>query len=311
MDAISKQELGELTGKNDLVAWCLLAIRAAFHVSLCVVAGWAFAVGLPLLGFLVLLPHLAAYSFLGWAGIGHELFHNSVFSHRALNGFLFRAFSVLTWSNYFYFQVSHPHHHRLTLADNDPEGARPAPLDRLTLLQLWTIDVTSLYRRARILTLNAFGIVPTAGVSAALFPPGSLSRPRLYAAARVVLGVHLGLLAVFVATGAYWLILAVNLAPFCLTFFNRTLAVAQHYGLRDSGRDYAQSTRTVVLDPVLGFFYADMNYHVEHHYFPGVPHYNLVRLHRMIGGRTHIPHVIRGYASTLKELGRLGLFAAP
>jgi fatty acid desaturase len=311
MDAITKQELGELSGKNDLVAAGLLAIRAAFHIGFCVLAGQAFAAGQPLLGVLILVPHLAAYSFLGWAGIGHELFHNSVFSSRALNLFLFRAFSVLTWSNYFYFQVSHPHHHRLTLADNDPEGVQPPALNRLTLLQLWTIDVTSLYRRVRILLLNAFGIVPTVGISAALFPPDSESRARLCAAARVVLGVHLALLIGFVATGAWWLILAVTLAPFCLTFFNRTLAVAQHYGLKGAGRDYAQSARTIVLDPVLGFFYANMNYHVEHHYFPGVPHYNLVRLHRMLADRAQFPHLLRGYGSTLKELRRLGVFDAP
>lgn len=308
MRQISPEELVELKRRNDVTAATLLAARLAFHVGLAVFAMWALDAGQVVLGLLLLIPNLAAYSFLGWAGIGHELFHNSVFSSRRVNQALFRLFSVLTWSNYFYFQVSHPHHHRLTLAPEDPEGVRPPRLDWLTLLQLLTLDVSSLYRRLRVLILNAFGQVPETGLSGALFPRNSLARSHLCAGARVVLGSHLALLAVFVLTKSYWLILIVTLAPFCLTFFNRTLALAQHYGLRDAGRDYAESCRTVLLDPVLAFFYADMNYHVEHHYFPGIPHYNLGRLHRLLTSRAELPNLTRGYVAALRELARHGLF---
>lgn len=308
MQKITKAELSELTPRNDLVAGALLAIRVLFHAGFSVLALRAFGAGQNVLGILFLLPHWAAFSFLGWAGIGHELFHNSVFSSRPVNQFLFRLFSVLTWSNYFYFQVSHPHHHRVTLAPHDPEGVPPPKLGPLTLLQLLTIDLVSLYRRSRILAMNAAGYVPDRGSGAGLFPAGSEARARLCAAARVVLGSQLAMLALFIATGAYAMILVVTLAPFCLTFFNRTLAIGQHYGLKDSGRDYAQSCRTVVLDPVLAFFYANMNYHVEHHYFPNVPSYNLGRVHRLLTSRAELPNVTVGYGRMLGELTRHGLF---
>jgi len=308
MRQISPEELVPLTRRNDAVAAALLAVRVVFHVGLGTLAYRALAGGQIALGVLCLIPHFAAYSFLGWAGVGHELFHNSVFGSRRLNQFLFRLFSILTWNNYFYFQVSHPHHHRLTLAPNDPEGLRPARMSWLMLLQLLTIDVSSLYRRVRVLVMNALGKVPNAGSSSALFPPDSLARSRLCAAARVVVGTHLALIALFAATGTWWLILIVTLAPFCLTFFNRTLAAAQHFGLADAGRDYAHSCRTVLLDPVSAFFYADMNYHAEHHYYPAVPHYNLARLHRLLASRTELPNLTRGYAGALRELARHGLF---
>ncbi|MCD6059710.1 MAG: hypothetical protein K0S16_21 [Moraxellaceae bacterium] len=308
MHQISQEELAEFKNRRDAVATVHVLLRVLIHAGLVLAALHFLATGHHALAALFLLPHLAAFSFLGWAGIGHELFHNTVFSRRAPNQLLFRLFSVLTWSNYGYFQVSHPHHHRLTLAPQDPEGLRPPPLGAFTLLQLFTVDVASLYRRVRVLMLNAFGKVPETGIGGALFPRGSAARAQLCAGARIVLGSQLALLAVFVATGAWWMILIVTLAPFCLTFFNRTLAVAQHFGLQDSGRNYADSCRTVLLDPVTAFFYANMNYHVEHHYFPNVPYYNLDRLHRLLASRIPLPHLERGYLATLRELARQGLF---
>lgn len=59
------------------------------------------------------------------------------------------------------------------------------------------------------------------------------------------------------------------------------------------------------LIPVISFFYWNMNYHVEHHMYPGVPCYNLPRLHHLIdldlapvtvGLRGVVKAVIRGHA---------------
>lgn len=308
MQTLSKQEVAALTKPNDVLAGLLLGLRVLFHGVCVVLALRAFEAGRIWLGLLWAIPHLAAYSFLGWAGIGHELFHHSVFSSRSLNRFLFKLFSVLTWNNYFYFAVSHPIHHRLTLASNDPEGVRPARMDWLTFLQLLTIDVASFQRRLPILVQNALGKAPETGLAGVLFPPGSPARARLCTAARVVLAVQGGLLALFIVSQTYWLILLVTLAPFCLTFLNRTLAAGQHFGLEGAGRDYTRSCRTVVLDPVLAFFYANMNYHVEHHYFPAVPYYRLPRAHRLLKARAEIPNLTEGYPAMLRQLSRNGFF---
>ena len=49
----------------------------------------------------------------------------------------------------------------------------------------------------------------------------------------------------------------------------------------DTG-DYRESTRTVLVNPIISFFYWNMNYHVEHHMYPGVPFYNLPRLRKLM-----------------------------
>lgn len=307
---LPKAVLLELSRKNDWLAAGLLLLRAGFHTGLAAIALQLLHRGHIVVGLLVLLPHCAAMSFLGWAGIGHELFHQSVFSVRWLNRFLFRLFSVLTWSNYGYFQVTHPTHHAHTLAADDPEAAPGAVLTSWQVVWLCSVDLPGLWRRLRVLTQNAGGRVPARGAAGVdRFAVGSVARVRLIHGARVVLACQAALLLWFIWLGEFWLILIVNLAPFCLAIVNRTLAAAQHHGLQPGEAHYCYaSTRTVRLHPVLAFFYANMNYHVEHHFYPAVPFYRLVALHRVMQAQRACTHLCNGYPATLRLLAREGLF---
>jgi fatty acid desaturase len=47
--------------------------------------------------------------------------------------------------------------------------------------------------------------------------------------------------------------------------------------------DPVLGTRSILTNPVTAFFMCNENYHLEHHLFPGVPWYNLRRLHRALG----------------------------
>jgi fatty acid desaturase len=252
-----------------------------------------------------------AWSFLGWAGIGHELFHRSVFSARWLNTALFRLFSILTWSNFGYFEVTHPAHHRNTLGDGDLEADPKGRLSPLGTLALLTIDLGALWRRLRILGLNAAGIVPS-GPLAAAFPPGGPESARLRDGARAVLAGQALLIATCLGLGSPFLALAITLAPFCMTFPNRTLAALQHFNLSagDHPNAYEVSSRTLVVDPVTEFFYAGMNFHVEHHYFPSIPHYHLRAVYEALQRKGRHRHLEFGYWSGLKLLAREGFFTS-
>lgn len=311
MGPITREELVRLTVRSNRAAARHWMLRLLFHVGSIGLALYLIEhVGL-IWGLLVLLPHLAAFSFFGWAGIGHELFHNSVFPNRRLNQFLFKLCSILVWSNYGYFQISHAYHHRNTLAADDAEGMPHPAISRLGIIWLFTFDLPTFVRRLRVLGMNAAGVVP-GGMADALFPEGSAARGLLVRAARGVLAFQFGTAIAFIALGEYWLLLAVNLAPFCLTFFNRTLAICQHYGLKSQVHgDYPESCRTIMLPPVMAFFYANMNYHVEHHMYPSVPFYNLPHLSALLRQRVPFSHLSYGYRAAMREIAAEGLFQRP
>ncbi len=297
-----------LSTKRDVLAAVLLAIRVAFHVAVLAVGNLLFARG-HVWAVVLLIPHCLAWSFLGWAGIGHELFHRLVFTARWPNVVLFRLFSILTWSNYGYFEVTHPQHHRSPLGDKDLEASPQGRLTALGTLALLTVDVGAMWRRLRVLGLNAVGVVPD-GIFATMFAPGSREVVRLRNGARAVLAGQALIVAACLALGAPYLAVAISLAPFCLTFPNRTLAALQHFNLSaDEVRgSYETSTRTVVLDPITAFFYADMNYHLEHHHFPAIPHYNLRAVYETFKRHSQHRHIEYGYWSGVKLLAREGFF---
>lgn len=306
---LDREEYRRWSQKRDLLAALLIAIRVAFHASLLTAGTLLFSHGHIWASLLVLIPHFLTWSFLGWAGIGHELFHRSVFTARRPNVVLFRLFSILTWGNYGYFEVTHPQHHRTPLGANDLEASPQERHSYWGTLALLTVDVAAIWRRVRVLALNAAGRIP-AGRFATLFAPGSREALQLRNGARAVLAGQTLILVTSLVVGGPYLAAAICLAPFCLTFPNRTLAALQHFDLSadDVRGRYEYSTRTVVLDPVTAFFYADMNYHLEHHQFPSIPHYNLRGVHEAFKSKGVHRHIEHGYWRGVKLLARGGFF---
>ncbi|MEO1260251.1 MAG: fatty acid desaturase family protein [Bacteroidota bacterium] len=102
----------------------------------------------------------------------------------------------------------------------------------------------------------------------------------------------------------YWVV------PFLSTFFmfQYIRSVAEHYG--ELSYDHLlTSTRSVKATALERFFIAPHNvgYHLEHHLYPGVPFYNLEKLHDVLmesADYSDKAHVTEGYLSgLLNELG--------
>ena len=60
------------------------------------------------------------------------------------------------------------------------------------------------------------------------------------------------------------------------------------------------TTRTMRVNPLLAFFYCNMNYHIEHHMFPSVPFHALGRLHERV--KAQMPAPSRGVFGALGEV---------
>ena len=79
------------------------------------------------------------------------------------------------------------------------------------------------------------------------------------------------------------------------------LAFTQHAALKFDSHDHRETTRTVILGPILGtFFYANMQYHIEHHSCPQVPFYNLPKFHELI--KDQLPKANKGLFDAYKEI---------
>ena len=98
--------------------------------------------------------------------------------------------------------------------------------------------------------------------------------------------------------------------PYLSTFFmyQYIRSVAEHFG--ELAYDHLlTSTRTVKPNLVERFFIAPhhVGYHLEHHLYPGVPYYNLPKLHKLLMSDQEYhdkAHLTQGYVSgLLNELG--------
>ncbi|AWM78485.1 fatty acid desaturase family protein [Phenylobacterium parvum] len=305
--ALDRETYRRLVRPRNDVALLHLAARAAFHLSLLALSVHLASTERTLVALAVLVPHWAAWSFLGWAGLGHELFHRNVLSSRRANAILFRACSILTWSNDAFFELTHPLHHRHTLGPADIEANARARIPPAQWPWLLTLDLPGLVRRLRLLVLNAAGRIPGDARIQALAPPGSPERRAVRDGARRVLAVQAVLAASFLAAGQPILIAGVTLAPFCLSGFNRVLALLQHAGLEAGSPEtrFDVSTRTVRLGPVAAFFYANMNLHLAHHVWPAIPFYNLPEADRALVESGASRHETRGFLAGLRLLSRL------
>jgi fatty acid desaturase len=251
-----------------LLVTASLAWYSAYH--------WALWLTIPLI-FL----HGTCYAF--QINAVHELGHKTVFRGRRLNAVFEHLFAFLGWINHRMFWTSHLMHHRYTLhPPDDLEVVLPVKLTRVDVLKAvivnpwaswWTLKYT-----ARIAT-GRFG----GEWELNLYPPAERQKRREAVAwARTLLAGHLLIAAVAVWFQWWMLLVLVTFAPMYGGWLHFLCNNTQHAGLRDNVPDYRLCCRTIRLNPVVRFLYWNMNYHTEHHMYPGVPCYRLGALHRAI-----------------------------
>jgi fatty acid desaturase len=194
------------------------------------------------------------------------------------------------------YRRNHLAHHQHTNTDKDPDWAAKLGKTEFTFPQRawvmsanllgYVVAVSSLRDLAHILPRVA-GVKQTARYR--------LLRLGFYLVAATLitmLGIWKGFL-------LYWVVPYMTL--FLLFLYVRS--VAEHFGSMDYEEELG-STRTVVPYLWERFFFAphNVNYHIEHHLFPGVPFYNLPKLNAaLMRDETYRvkAHITRGYTTGL------------
>ena len=196
--------------------------------------------------------HGALYAFL--VNGFHELCHKSVFKTQSLNILFRNIYSFLGWYNHVSFWASHQAHHRYTLhPPDDLEVVLPVKLTLRSYLQFAFINPRGFYLRMKSVLLMCFGIINSEWEQA-LFPQDAVEQRRaLFNWSRLLLLGHLLIVIVSLYLGWWMLPILLTLAPFYGGGFQYLLNEAQHIGLTDKVSDYRINTRTILLNPLLGF----------------------------------------------------------
>jgi len=213
----------------------------------------------------------------------HELAHNTVFRTRWLNTAFGYVYAFIGWHNHFAFWGSHTEHHKHTLhPPYDLEVVQPEVFTIRgyffqALINLpWLRDVPKLHWQYATGQFNNEW-------DQHCFPDNNPAgrRPVIWWS-RILLSGHVLILFAAMATGQWIIPIVFSLAPAYGAWLFFLCNNTQHCGLMDNVNDFRLCARTIDLNPVLRFFYWQMNHHIEHHMYAAVPCYNLHNLHKAL-----------------------------
>ncbi len=231
----------------------------------------------------------------GFGVLMHEAAHFRFFKNRQIAdviGDLFVAWPIMaTVEGY---RQNHLAHHQHTNTDKDPDW----------VVKLGTAAFT-FPQKVWVMILNLVGylvVISSVRDLAQILPrvTGTKQTAR-YRLAR--LGYYLGVAALLTLFGAWKGFLLYWVVPYLSLFFLflYVRSVAEHFGSMDYDEELG-STRTVVPYFWERWFFAphNINYHLEHHLFPGVPFYNLPKLNAALmrdEAYRAKAHITRGYST--------------
>ncbi len=235
----------------------------------------------------------------------HELCHGTVFKSKRLNWFFLRLYSLLGWNNFEIYQFSHNFHHRFTLhPEGDREEVMPATpsLAALYILQLFTVNIFGGYQSKGIVpTLQNFIQIalgrfdnPFNSWGTELYAGYDEHRKKAAVWARITLLAHGAIILMAFASGNPILAVLISGAPFIANWWRYFVGVPMHCGLKSNETDFRKSVRTITLDPLSEFLYWNMNWHLEHHMYAGVPCYNLKALYQATAEDMPAPRTLLG-----------------
>lgn len=229
-----------------------------------------------------LFVHGTCFTFIGeHAGI-HELSHGTVFRTKWLNEFFLRLIGFFTWKNVILYRASHIRHHMATVhSDQDLEVPLPFRVKPWQWVGYYTFDFDRFLATTGQIIRHSLGLLH-GDWEHFLFPESDKkARRRLFNYARMVLAGQL-LIAAAIIYVQDWILLALFTFPTYATWLAWLVTIPQHSGLQPDTPDFRLCCRSVKVDPFTQFLHWNMDYHVEHHMFAGVPFYNLPRLRKAI-----------------------------
>ena len=286
----------------------LLVVTLAFGLYGFSIIGPKPLVGAPLLVLSIVLMGCWQH----WlAIISHESTHYRLFESRAANDWVGRIAGMLIGVSTFAYRITHRLHHNHLYEPIDPDMALMAgyPRGKWYLWQKLLKDICGLTAWRNYLYF--FG-APALNAQAGLkVDPLADTTSRLRELALrdrwIVVGFHVALPLLMFALGygieylVLWVLPAITVQAFIL----RLRAVAEHGAPSDTSTAMG-AARTNIAIPFfvrVALFPHNVNYHLEHHLYPAVPHYRLPELHRILKERGVLDGAeVRTFAETMRRV---------
>lgn len=297
-ELLSRETLRELQTRSDAQSYW----RLTLHLGAIVLLGY-------LVSFSAALPVVAAIFTIAlafaWAAVFapfHECIHRTAFKSRTAN-------AIGAWLTGIPFAMApavyrafHFEHHRHTQdPDRDPEllgfpdGYSSWPTTWLGWLMMGSGYGLLVLKGTPLLR---FSTAPTdAWDRIAWWTPPPEDRRRMAWENRIVLGLWVIFLvtAAIIIDGGWWLIAAAWLAQIIEALW----VAAEHTGLPQTG-SILERTRTVQSSPFVRWWIWNMNYHAEHHAWPGIPWYRLPATHEKIENK--LDHNVVSYLNLYRRI---------
>ena len=301
---IDKKEYKKLCQRSDTKAWfhTILYFSILILTGYLAVLSWGTWYAIPAF---FLYGSVYACSNARW----HEYGHRTVFKTRKLNDFFYYISSFLAFFEPISWRWSHANHHSKTrYLDLDIEIADPRPTN---LRILFFTEFFGYYRvkgELQKLIKYSFRIFkPIKQFSekevkitvADLVPEKEID--KMVWSSRIFLIIIIATISLSVLLQSFIPVLLIVTPQIYGGPLLWILAFPQHAALKFDSKDHRETTRTVLLGPILGtFFYANMQYHIEHHASPQIPFYNLPMFHEKIKNQMPKPNL--GLFDAYKEI---------
>jgi fatty acid desaturase len=233
----------------------------------------------------------------------HDGTHYRLFRNRHINDWVSEL--LLAWPHLVAlrsYRQNHVAHHNHVNTENDPDWLRKKdnaewefPQSVKSLLGIFARD------------LSGIGGINLIRLASSLSPSENAPSKGFK---RLRLAFYLTLLIGTLAAGAGKILLLYWVVPYFtwLIFIMRIRSIAEHFAIEAESDIYGQ-TRTTDAGLLARVFIApkNVNYHIEHHFFPSVPFHRLPQLHALLMSNAEFArgaHVTPGYAKMLKECMR-------
>lgn len=243
--------------------------------------------------------------------ISHESTHYRLFANRRANDFAGRIAGMLIGVSTYSYRIVHRVHHNNLYEAIDPDLALMAgyPRGRMYLVKKLLKDAVGLTAWRNYLYF--FGAPAMNAQTGMRHKPLDDTTDRLRDVALadrwVVVAFHVTMLVATMAAGVgieylvLWILPAVTVQAVIL----RLRAVAEH-GAPAHTRSPFGAARTNIDLPLwakLALFPHHVNYHLEHHLYPAVPHYHLPALHAKLRAAGVLDDAeVRPFADTMKRV---------